>query len=149
MQCFVASLFSFENVRKSWDNCDSSFFVTLCFSFCLEPRRSAENDSQCCEVPGFLKLCWSSKQFPKVVIEFIWLSVIIWKDFTILVGKSIISFASPFFQFHPVLSDLEHLRDKHLLLSVKSCDGFESYGKWSSSLCLFKWNSSETVVCFF
>ncbi|XP_056089631.1 inositol polyphosphate phosphatase-like 1b isoform X1 [Rhinichthys klamathensis goyatoka] len=74
----------------------AKFFIEF-HSRCLEePRRSAENDSQCCEVPGFLKLGWSSKQFPK---------------------------------FHPVLSDLEHLRDKHLLLSVKSCDGFESYGE--------------------
>ncbi|KAM4585888.1 LOW QUALITY PROTEIN: inositol polyphosphate phosphatase-like 1b [Fundulus diaphanus] len=29
----------------------------------------------------------------------------------------------------PVLSDLEYLQDQHLLLSVKSCDGFESYGE--------------------
>lgn len=29
----------------------------------------------------------------------------------------------------PVLSDLEYLQDQHLLLSVKSCDGFESYGQ--------------------
>lgn len=31
-------------------------------------------------------------------------------------------------QLLPVMSDLEHLQDQHLLLSVKSCDGFESYG---------------------
>ncbi|MED6271621.1 hypothetical protein CHARACLAT_022125, partial [Characodon lateralis] len=29
----------------------------------------------------------------------------------------------------PLLSDLEYLQDQHLLLSVKSCDGFESYGE--------------------
>uniref|UniRef100_H3DHF3 phosphatidylinositol-3,4,5-trisphosphate 5-phosphatase n=1 Tax=Tetraodon nigroviridis TaxID=99883 RepID=H3DHF3_TETNG len=29
----------------------------------------------------------------------------------------------------PVMSDLEYLQDQHLLLSVKSCDGFESYGE--------------------
>lgn len=29
----------------------------------------------------------------------------------------------------PIFSDLEYLQDQHLLLSVKSCDGFESYGE--------------------
>ncbi|XP_014857300.1 PREDICTED: phosphatidylinositol 3,4,5-trisphosphate 5-phosphatase 2B-like [Poecilia mexicana] len=29
----------------------------------------------------------------------------------------------------PVASDLEYLQDQHLLLSVKSCDGYESYGE--------------------
>uniref|UniRef100_A0A8C7ZFP1 phosphatidylinositol-3,4,5-trisphosphate 5-phosphatase n=1 Tax=Oryzias sinensis TaxID=183150 RepID=A0A8C7ZFP1_9TELE len=29
----------------------------------------------------------------------------------------------------PLTSDMEHLQDQHLLLSVKSCDGFESYGE--------------------
>nr|BAO51251.1 inositol polyphosphate phosphatase-like 1b [Oryzias dancena] len=29
----------------------------------------------------------------------------------------------------PLMSDMEHLQDQHLLLSVKSCDGFESYGE--------------------
>uniref|UniRef100_A0A3B5MJ43 phosphatidylinositol-3,4,5-trisphosphate 5-phosphatase n=1 Tax=Xiphophorus couchianus TaxID=32473 RepID=A0A3B5MJ43_9TELE len=29
----------------------------------------------------------------------------------------------------PVVSDLEYLQDQHLLLSVKSCDGYESYGE--------------------
>ncbi|XP_056898741.1 inositol polyphosphate phosphatase-like 1b isoform X1 [Takifugu flavidus] len=29
----------------------------------------------------------------------------------------------------PIMSDLEYLQDQHLLLSVKSCDGFESYGE--------------------
>ncbi|XP_052010483.1 phosphatidylinositol 3,4,5-trisphosphate 5-phosphatase 2B-like isoform X1 [Xyrauchen texanus] len=74
----------------------AKFFIEF-HSRCLEePQRSAENDSQCCEVPGFLKLGWSSKQFSKL---------------------------------HPVSSDLEHLRDQHLLFSVKSSDGFESYGE--------------------
>lgn len=31
-----------------------------------ETRRSSENDSQSCNVPGFLKLGWSFKQLPKV-----------------------------------------------------------------------------------
>lgn len=31
-------------------------------------------------------------------------------------------------QLLPVMSDLEYLQDQHLLLSVKSYDGFESYG---------------------
>uniref|UniRef100_A0A8D0ALX8 phosphatidylinositol-3,4,5-trisphosphate 5-phosphatase n=1 Tax=Sander lucioperca TaxID=283035 RepID=A0A8D0ALX8_SANLU len=29
----------------------------------------------------------------------------------------------------PIMSDMEYLQDQHLLLSVKSCDGFESYGE--------------------
>ncbi|XP_073710339.1 inositol polyphosphate phosphatase-like 1b isoform X2 [Misgurnus anguillicaudatus] len=74
----------------------AKFFIEL-HSRCLEePRRSLENDSQHCEVPGFLKLGWSSKQFPKL---------------------------------QPVCSDLDYIRDQHLLFSVKSCDGFESYGE--------------------
>ncbi|TRY97950.1 hypothetical protein DNTS_000282 [Danionella cerebrum] len=76
--------------------------LLFCFTFHIEPQRSAENDSQSSEVPGFLKLGWSSKQFPKL---------------------------------QPVFSDLEHLRDQHLLLSVKSCDGFESYGESCVALC--------------
>lgn len=35
-------------------------------SFTAETRRSSENDSQGCDVPGFLKLGWSFKQLPKV-----------------------------------------------------------------------------------
>lgn len=34
----------------------------------------------------------------------------------------------------PVMSDLEYLQDQHLLLSVKSSDGFESYGECCVSL---------------
>lgn len=28
----------------------------------------------------------------------------------------------------PILSDIEYLQDQHLLLTVKSLDGYESYG---------------------
>lgn len=35
-------------------------------SLFLETRRSSENDTQSCDVPGFLKLGWSFKQLPKV-----------------------------------------------------------------------------------
>uniref|UniRef100_A0A7N5ZRR4 phosphatidylinositol-3,4,5-trisphosphate 5-phosphatase n=1 Tax=Anabas testudineus TaxID=64144 RepID=A0A7N5ZRR4_ANATE len=74
----------------------AKFFIEF-HSHCLEDtRRSSENDSQSCDVPGFLKLGWSFKQLPKLL---------------------------------PVMSDMEYLRDQHLLLSVKSCDGFESYGE--------------------
>lgn len=38
----------------------------LFVSFTAETRRSSENDSQSCDVPGFLKLGWSFKQLPKV-----------------------------------------------------------------------------------
>ncbi|KAM6999778.1 inositol polyphosphate phosphatase-like 1b isoform 2-T2 [Tautogolabrus adspersus] len=74
----------------------AKFFIE-CNSTCLEDtRRSSENDSQGCDVPGFLKLGWSFKQLPKLL---------------------------------PIMSDMEYLREQHLLLSVKSCDGFESYGE--------------------
>ncbi|XP_029367782.1 inositol polyphosphate phosphatase-like 1b isoform X1 [Echeneis naucrates] len=74
----------------------AKFFIEF-HSACLEEtRRSSENDSQSCDVPGFLKLGWSFKQLPKL---------------------------------HLALSDMEYLQDQHLLLSVKSCDGFESYGE--------------------
>uniref|UniRef100_A0AAY4D4S3 phosphatidylinositol-3,4,5-trisphosphate 5-phosphatase n=1 Tax=Denticeps clupeoides TaxID=299321 RepID=A0AAY4D4S3_9TELE len=63
---------------------------------CTEVRRTSENDLQSCDVPGFLKLGWSSKHLPKL---------------------------------QPIISDLEFLKDQHLLLSVKSSDGFESYGE--------------------
>lgn len=39
---------------------------TFFFFFFKETRRSSENDSQSCDVPGFLKLGWSFKQLPKV-----------------------------------------------------------------------------------
>uniref|UniRef100_UPI0037E85721 inositol polyphosphate phosphatase-like 1b n=1 Tax=Semicossyphus pulcher TaxID=241346 RepID=UPI0037E85721 len=74
----------------------AKFFIEF-HSTCLEEtRRSSENDSQSCDVPGFLKLGWSYKQLPKLL---------------------------------PIMSDMEYLQDQHLLLSVKSCDGFESYGE--------------------
>ncbi|KAG7268786.1 LOW QUALITY PROTEIN: hypothetical protein CRUP_018341 [Coryphaenoides rupestris] len=74
----------------------AKFFVEF-HSACLEEaRRSSENDSQSCDVHGFLKLGWSAKQLPKLL---------------------------------PVTSDTDCLSDQHLLLSVKSCDGFESYGE--------------------
>lgn len=33
----------------------------------------------------------------------------------------------------PLLSEVEYLQDQHLLLTVKSVDGYESYGGWWSS----------------
>uniref|UniRef100_A0A3Q3JE49 phosphatidylinositol-3,4,5-trisphosphate 5-phosphatase n=1 Tax=Monopterus albus TaxID=43700 RepID=A0A3Q3JE49_MONAL len=74
----------------------AKFFIEFHSSCLEETRRSSENDSQSCDVPGFLKLGWSFKQLPKLL---------------------------------PVMSDMEYLQDQHLLLSVKSCDGFESYGE--------------------
>ncbi|XP_072251574.1 inositol polyphosphate phosphatase-like 1b isoform X1 [Leuresthes tenuis] len=74
----------------------AKFFIEFHSSCLEETRRSSENDSQSCDVPGFLKLGWSFKQLPKLL---------------------------------PVRSDMELLQDQHLLLSVKSCDGFESYGE--------------------
>uniref|UniRef100_A0A4W5QME0 phosphatidylinositol-3,4,5-trisphosphate 5-phosphatase n=1 Tax=Hucho hucho TaxID=62062 RepID=A0A4W5QME0_9TELE len=72
-------------------------FLIEFHSSCLdEIRRSIENDSQSCDVPCFLKLGWSSKQLPKLLL---------------------------------IVSDMEYLQDQHLLLCVKSCDGFESYGE--------------------
>uniref|UniRef100_A0A3Q0S123 phosphatidylinositol-3,4,5-trisphosphate 5-phosphatase n=1 Tax=Amphilophus citrinellus TaxID=61819 RepID=A0A3Q0S123_AMPCI len=74
----------------------AKFFIEFHSSCLEETRRSSENDSQSCEVPGFLKLAWSFKQLPKLL---------------------------------PVMSEMDYLQDQHLLLSVKSCDGFESYGE--------------------
>ncbi|XP_076877274.1 inositol polyphosphate phosphatase-like 1b isoform X2 [Brachyhypopomus gauderio] len=87
------------------------FFIEL-HSRCLEePRRSGENDWHGCEVPGFLKLGWSAKQFPKL---------------------------------QPLVSDMEYLLDHHLLLSVKSCDDFESYGECCVALRSLLHSSSES-----
>ncbi|XP_061900295.1 inositol polyphosphate phosphatase-like 1b isoform X2 [Entelurus aequoreus] len=72
------------------------FFIDFSSTCLEEMRRSSENDSQGCDVPGFLKLAWSFKQLPKLL---------------------------------PLKSDMDYLQDQHLLLSVKSCDGFESYGE--------------------
>ncbi|XP_017263966.1 inositol polyphosphate phosphatase-like 1b isoform X2 [Kryptolebias marmoratus] len=74
----------------------AKFFIEFHSSCLEETQRSSENSSQSCDVPGFLKLGWSSKQLPKLF---------------------------------PVSSDMEYLQDQHLLMSVKSCDGFESYGE--------------------
>ncbi|XP_045887593.1 inositol polyphosphate phosphatase-like 1b [Micropterus dolomieu] len=74
----------------------AKFFIEFHASCLEETRRSSENDSQSCDVPGFLKLGWSFKQLPKLL---------------------------------PIMSDMEYLQDQHLLLSIKSCDGFESYGE--------------------
>ncbi|XP_046706213.1 inositol polyphosphate phosphatase-like 1b isoform X3 [Silurus meridionalis] len=89
----------------------AKFFIEF-HSRCLEEaRRSAENDSQSCDVPGFLKMSWSSKQLPKL---------------------------------QPFISDIEYIRDQHLLLSVKSCDGFESYGECCVALQSVVVNNSES-----
>lgn len=37
-------------------------------------------------------------------------------------------------QLKPILSDIEYLQDQHILLTVKSLDGYESYGKWLESV---------------
>lgn len=49
----------------------------------------------------------------------------------------------------PIVSDLESLRDQHLLLSVKSCDGFESYGECCVALRSLAGASEqfETFLC--
>ncbi|XP_054648245.1 inositol polyphosphate phosphatase-like 1b isoform X6 [Dunckerocampus dactyliophorus] len=72
------------------------FFIDFSSTCLEEMRRSSENDSQSCDVPGFVKLAWSFQQLPKLL---------------------------------PLKSDMDYLQDQHLLLSVKSCDGFESYGE--------------------
>lgn len=94
--------------------------TTALLSLFVETRRSSENDSQSCDIPRFLKLGWSFKQLPKVRSSLV----------NVCCLESSIHFLSPrLFQLLPVMSDLEYLQDQHLLLSVKSCDGFESYGK--------------------
>ncbi|XP_036403938.1 inositol polyphosphate phosphatase-like 1b [Megalops cyprinoides] len=93
----------------------AKFFIEF-HSYCFEEfRRSSENDSQSCEVPGFLKLGWSFKQMPKLV---------------------------------PVVSDMEYLQDQHLLLSVKSCDGFESYGECCVALRSLIGSTAEQFETF-
>lgn len=37
-------------------------------------------------------------------------------------------------QLKPILADIEYLQDQHLLLTVKSMDGYESYGERSGVL---------------
>lgn len=37
----------------------------------------------------------------------------------------------------PLLSEMEYLQDQHLLLTVKSVDGYESYGRMSTSVLVF------------
>ncbi|AWP11906.1 putative phosphatidylinositol 3-4-5-trisphosphate 5-phosphatase 2B-like [Scophthalmus maximus] len=111
-QVGVTSQFSFKTdpnpgVERAWIELEgmeaivktaskAKFFIEFHSSCLEETQRSSENDSQSCDVPGFLKLGWSFKQLPKLL---------------------------------PVMSDMEYLQDQHLLLSVKSCDGFESYGE--------------------
>lgn len=34
----------------------------------------------------------------------------------------------------PLLSEMEYLQDQHLLLTVKSVDGYESYGRMSTGV---------------
>ncbi|XP_074529804.1 inositol polyphosphate phosphatase-like 1b isoform X2 [Halichoeres trimaculatus] len=88
----------------------AKFFIEF-HSACLEEtRRSSENDSQSCDVPGFLKLGWSFKQLPKLL---------------------------------PIMSDMEYLQDQFLLLSVKSCDGFESYGECCVALHILAGSSEQ------
>uniref|UniRef100_A0A8C4GZT6 phosphatidylinositol-3,4,5-trisphosphate 5-phosphatase n=1 Tax=Dicentrarchus labrax TaxID=13489 RepID=A0A8C4GZT6_DICLA len=106
-QVGVTSQFSSKTGAKAWIELEgieaivktaskAKFFIEFHSSCLEETRRSSENDSQSCDVPGFLKLGWSLKQLPKLL---------------------------------PIMSDMEYLQDQHLLLSVKSCDGFESYGE--------------------
>uniref|UniRef100_W5NDH9 phosphatidylinositol-3,4,5-trisphosphate 5-phosphatase n=1 Tax=Lepisosteus oculatus TaxID=7918 RepID=W5NDH9_LEPOC len=93
----------------------AKFFIEF-HSYCLEDlHRSSENDTQSCEVSGFLKLGWSSKQLPKLI---------------------------------PLLSDMEYLQDQHLLLSVKSCDGFESYGECCIALRSLIGSTAEQFETF-
>lgn len=39
------------------------------------------------------------------------------------------SLGLPASQLKPILADIEYLQDQHLLLTVKSMDGYESYGE--------------------
>uniref|UniRef100_A0A3Q2DL63 phosphatidylinositol-3,4,5-trisphosphate 5-phosphatase n=1 Tax=Cyprinodon variegatus TaxID=28743 RepID=A0A3Q2DL63_CYPVA len=106
-QVGVTSQYVNSSVERAWIELEeidtivktaskAKFFIEFHSSCLEETQRSSENNLQSCNIPGFLKLGWTSKQLPKLI---------------------------------PVLSDLEYLQDQHLLLSVKSCDGFESYGE--------------------
>uniref|UniRef100_A0A8D0CKL5 phosphatidylinositol-3,4,5-trisphosphate 5-phosphatase n=1 Tax=Scleropages formosus TaxID=113540 RepID=A0A8D0CKL5_SCLFO len=115
--CLVAwiELESIEVILKTASK--AKFFIEF-HSYCLEEfRRSGDNDSQSCEVPGFLKLGWSPRQLPKLI---------------------------------PIVSDKEYLQDQHLLLSVKSCDSFESYGwLFSTHFCCLSTEPNHAVKSFF
>lgn len=104
---FVSKTDKKTSIEKAWIELEvieaivktsskAKFFIEFHSPSLDETGRSSENDSQSCDVPGFLKLGWSFKQLPKLF---------------------------------PIFSDLDFLHDQHLLLSVKSCDGFESYGE--------------------
>ncbi|XP_018589318.2 inositol polyphosphate phosphatase-like 1b isoform X1 [Scleropages formosus] len=114
---FLSKTDAGSGVERAWIELESievilktaskaKFFIEF-HSYCLEEfRRSGDNDSQSCEVPGFLKLGWSPRQLPKLI---------------------------------PIVSDKEYLQDQHLLLSVKSCDSFESYGwLFSTHFCCLR-----------
>lgn len=57
-------------------------------------------------------------------------------------------------QLKPILSEIEYLQDQHLLLTVKSLDGYESYGKVSvyfintGAVVLFKSSLERTTVVY-
>ncbi|MBN3297493.1 SHP2B phosphatase, partial [Amia calva] len=48
----------------------------------------------------------------------------------------------------PLLSDMEYLQDQHLLLSIKSCDGFESYGECCIALRSLIGSTAEQFETF-
>lgn len=91
-----------------------------------EFKKSFENDSQSSDNINFLKVQWSSRQLP-----------------TVRRGRGPCRAGggaagretpptitpSPRPQLKPILSEIEYLQDQHLLLTVKSLDGYESYGE--------------------
>lgn len=93
-----------------------------------EFKKSFENDSQSSDNINFLKVQWSSRQLPTVRRgrghEGLVLGGRCWQGDP---PSAIIPSPRP--QLKPILSEIEYLQDQHLLLTVKSLDGYESYGE--------------------
>ncbi|KAK4829157.1 hypothetical protein QYF61_002422 [Mycteria americana] len=98
-----------------------------------EFKKSFENDSQSSDNINFLKVQWSSRQLPTVRRGRGRAGLVL-----VLGGGGgaagretppSASVPSPCPQLKPILSEIEYLQDQHLLLTVKSLDGYESYGE--------------------
>lgn len=90
-----------------------------------------------------IKAKWETYQIPKkdTLLCFCFVKL---KEWTVSEG-----FLLLFAQLHPLVSDMEYLRDQHLLLSVKSCDGFESYGELLTPPLVLQPNKLMTVIFWF
>uniref|UniRef100_H3AZW7 phosphatidylinositol-3,4,5-trisphosphate 5-phosphatase n=1 Tax=Latimeria chalumnae TaxID=7897 RepID=H3AZW7_LATCH len=118
------ALIEFETIEAIVKACSRAKFFIEFHSSCLEDfKKSWENNSQSSDIPGFLKLGWSATQLPMVGLAF----------FTFLLLFSVSHDCSNNLRIlNPILSEMEYLLDQHLLLTVKSVDGYESYGTYNT-----------------